>query len=1117
MSELVTLNVGGKLYTTSLTTLTRYPDSMLGAMFSGTMPTKKDSHGNCFIDRDGKIFRHVLNFLRTSNLDLPDDYKEMKLLKREADFYQVQPLLEALNEKEAEMSTSEKNAMLNITLDQKMQTVHFTVREAPQIYSLSSSNMDVFTANIFCTSGLFLNKLGTKLCYFFNGNLSTVCSELEDPNHVVLQWVATVDGLPEEEYTRQALKRLWVLPANKQINSFRVFVEEILKIAMSDGFCVDSTHPDSSDFMNNKIIRLTRYSHSTDFEVHRNWLAITHSLPVSQWYYEATSEWTLDYPPLFAWFEYGLSHIAKYFDKEMLVIQHLNHASPATVLFQRLSVILTDIVFIYAVRECVNGRKESKELLEEPAFILAVLLLWNFGLLIIDLARLLQNRHLEGALVFAVLLNLKHIYLYVAPAYGIYLLRSYCFTKSAPDGSVKWSSFSFTRLVALGTIVCSVFAVSFGPFIAMATSEWTLDYPPLFAWFEYGLSHIAKYFDKEMLVIQHLNHASPATVLFQRLSVILTDIVFIYANRHLEGALVFAVLLNLKHIYLYVAPAYGIYLLRSYCFTKSVPDGSVKWSSFSFTRLVALGTIVCSVFAVSFGPFIAMQAIAVEKDLLKYLNSYIEDETLRLNDLKRFYGKVSNLHANVFQGAGTAMANPLFAYTLIKRLQSEWLNVVYSNEANENTQAFKSGYEKEESRLPKFEDLQGAAKGLMRLQDVYALSVKGLVNGLFQRDTAGGAVDIYRAVNSITLSGDDCFLIGKVAYEMEDYYHSVLWLEPAASLFRRAYRTWNTEDEGSLEDVLDHLAFTHFKAIAFSIPYRKHTGQRLFLVTLNVKTGNVSYALSLSREILHLDPSNKRVTRNIEKYEKILAASPANSDVLIQRPNTTYLQTRNTYEWLCQTLGSQPRHFENPRLHCDFHTNSNPALVLKPMRREVVSLQPYVVLYHSFISDHEAKTIKEFSAPGLQRSVVASGVKQSTAEYRISKSAWLKDTAHPVVQKLDQRIAALTGLNVHPPYAEYLQVVNYGIGGHYEPHFDHATLNSVEAGGSTAFISANFSVPVVKNAALFWWNLHRNGKGNGDTLHAGCPVLVGDKWVANKWVHEFGQEFQRRCSPNPDD
>ena len=33
-----------------------------------------------------------------------------------------------------------------------------------------------------------------------------------------------------------------------------------------------------------------------------------------------------------------------------------------------------------------------------------------------------------------------------------------------------------------------------------------------------------------------------------------------------------------------------------------------------------------------------------------------------------------------------------------------------------------------------------------------------------------------------------------------------------------------------------------------------------------------------------------------------------------------------------------------------------------------------------------------------------------------------------------------------------------------------------------------------QNAALFWWNLHRNGGGDENTLHAGCPVLVGDKW-----------------------
>ena len=43
--------------------------------------------------------------------------------------------------------------------------------------------------------------------------------------------------------------------------------------------------------------------------------------------------------------------------------------------------------------------------------------------------------------------------------------------------------------------------------------------------------------------------------------------------------------------------------------------------------------------------------------------------------------------------------------------------------------------------------------------------------------------------------------------------------------------------------------------------------------------------------------------------------------------------------------------------------------------------------------------------------------------------------------QMDRRIAQLTGLNVRTPYGEYLQVVNYGIGGHYEPHFDHATVS----------------------------------------------------------------------------
>jgi prolyl 4-hydroxylase len=84
-----------------------------------------------------------------------------------------------------------------------------------------------------------------------------------------------------------------------------------------------------------------------------------------------------------------------------------------------------------------------------------------------------------------------------------------------------------------------------------------------------------------------------------------------------------------------------------------------------------------------------------------------------------------------------------------------------------------------------------------------------------------------------------------------------------------------------------------------------------------------------------------------------------------------------------------------------------------------------------------------------------------TANYRISKSAWLKTEEHHHVESVNKRVEAFTGLAVDT--AEELQVVNYGIGGHYEPHFDFARVCSSRSIESHIVINLNFVVAEGRN------------------------------------------------------
>ena len=243
-------------------------------------------------------------------------------------------------------------------------------------------------------------------------------------------------------------------------------------------------------------------------------------------------------------------------------------------------------------------------------------------------------------------------------------------------------------------------------------------------------------------------------------------------------------------------------------------------------------------------------------------------------------------------------------------------------------------------------------------------------------------------------------------------------------------------------------------------------------------------------------------------------------------------------------------------LFCFFSSRSDPYFILHPIAVEEVHPEPHQVLVlHHVLSDRETEGVARLAGHLMRQSGI--GQEKTLSTLRQSESCWVEDGVSPLVDRLSLRMNWITGLQtsaLHDPESkkeeyEYLQLGSYGTGGYYRVHQDplfvykdnqyiaqsveavgreqYPTgdrmstlmfyLSRVEAGGRTVFPRLGVGLPPSPGSAVLWHNIQRDGWSDMAMLHGGCPVILGRKVVANKWIREVANIQTRRCGLGPDE
>jgi prolyl 4-hydroxylase len=255
-----------------------------------------------------------------------------------------------------------------------------------------------------------------------------------------------------------------------------------------------------------------------------------------------------------------------------------------------------------------------------------------------------------------------------------------------------------------------------------------------------------------------------------------------------------------------------------------------------------------------------------------------------------------------------------------------------------------------------------------------------------------------------------------------------------------------------------------------------------------------------------------------ESVLKAMLASGWNEDVAVEAMEATlrgHLESQALANGLPPAVKVPEPELDESPLYID--TGDRRVAVLQTMA------DPRVVVFGGVLSDEECEQLIALARPRLARSLTVAtktGGEEVNAD-RTSNGMFFQRGETELVRRIERRLAVL--VNWPEENGEGLQILQYGPGAEYKPHYDYFDpaepgtptilkrggqrvgtivmyLAEPAKGGGTVFPDVHLEVAPKRGNAVFF--SYERPHPTTRTLHGGSPVLAGEKWIATKWMRE---------------